>query len=219
MKKILSIIIIILITFWNQVSALTWNLDLSNQSATSPGSSTSIISVSTWSITQYINENNDSETIGNYFKWYYYDSLFWFFKLDWSPTLTNNVRVIASTDKCSSGYWYKIWWYAYSEYSGLIDFDYSNDIFVYYCDSDSKLHWFAYSENNWFQNFEWISLSLVSVTSNIPSIFQNTWDPFFVNNNTMLLQNKNDIFTNVIQWQVNNVEVAKETIFYVLKQK
>lgn len=220
MKKYFRIILLWFNLFYNQLAlAVTWDLDITTQNAINLGSNSSLISVSTWSTTQYINENNDSETIWNSFSWYYYDSAFWFFKLNWSSTWSNNVRVVSSTDKCSSGYWYKIWWYAYSEYAWLIDFDFNNDIFVYYCESDSKLHWFAYSENNWFQNFDWIWLDLISVTTNIPEIFQNNWDPFFVNNNTMLLENKNDIFTNAIQWQRNNVEVAKETIFYVLKQK
>lgn len=228
-KKIFVKILLFFWIFYNLVSfAFTWDLDLSTQNATSTWSNQSIISVSTWSITKYINENNDSETIWNYFEWYYYDTVFWFFKLDWSWTWSNNVRVVSSTYKCDSWYWYKLWWYAYSEYAGLIDFDYDNDIFVYYCEDDSELHWFAYSENNWFQNFDGIGLSnIVITTTNIPEMFQNSGDPFFVNNNTLLLENKYDIFTNevkwkitnIVNWELKNVDTWKETIFYVLKTK
>ncbi len=219
-KKIISF----LLAFWLSANfittnALTGDLNIASQAAVWTWSSSSVISFSTWTITQYINQNNDSETIWNYLSWYYYDTSFWFFKLDWSATWSDNVSVVASTSKCPTWYGYKLGWYAYSPYAGFIDFDYNSDIFVYYCESDSALHWFAYSENNWFQNFDWIWLNLISITTNIPAIFQNSGDPFFVNNNTLLLENKNSVFANVIQWQSNTTDTWKETIFYVLKQK
>lgn len=148
--------------------------DFDSQSATSSGSNNSTVWFSTGGLsldgtasgtTSYINKNNDSDTIGNYLRGYYYDTQLGFFRLDWNLTdTTKNVRIISSTDKCGTGYGYKFGGYAYGEAGGYIKFDYNNDIFVYYCESDKKLHGYAYSEHTGFQNFEGLSFEVVALS-------------------------------------------------------
>lgn len=86
--------------------------DFTPQPATSSGSNNSRVWFSTGQAstgtTSYINKNNDSDTIGNYLRGYYYDTQFGFFRLDWNTADTSqNVRIISSTDKCGTGYGYK----------------------------------------------------------------------------------------------------------------
>lgn len=166
--------------------------DFSPQSATSSGSNGNTVWFSTGGsatgTTSYINKNNDSDTIGNYLRGYYYDTEFGFFRLDWNLTdTTKNVRIVSSTDKCGTGYGYKFAGYAYSEAAGYIKFDYNNDIFVYYCESDDKLHGYAYSQHIGFQSFEGLNFEVVALSQNSPisPFFGN--DPFFVNNTSIIL--------------------------------
>jgi hypothetical protein len=95
---------------------LTFALDIlgtnfPSQGSTSPGSNNSTVWFSTGSsssgTTSYWNKNNDSDTIGNYLRGYYYDTQFGFFLLDWNTDSIKNVHIIGSTDKCGSGYGYK----------------------------------------------------------------------------------------------------------------
>lgn len=165
--------------------------NFSPQSATGSGSNNSTVWFSTGGAstgtTSYINKNNDSDIISNYLRGYYYDTQFGFFKLDWNPTdTTKNVRIVSSTDKCGGGYGYKFAGYAYSEAAGFIKFDYSNDIFVYYCESDKRLHGYAYSEHIGFQNFEGLSFEIVALSQNVPNLTFGS-DPFFINNNSLIL--------------------------------
>lgn len=143
--------------------------DFLPQQTTSSGSNNSTAWFSTGAAstgtTSYINKDNDSDTIGNYLRGYYYDTQLGFFRLDWNLTdTTKNVRVISSTDKCGTGYGYKFGGYAYGEAGGYIKFDYNNDIFVYYCESDKKLHGYAYGEHTGFQNFEGLSFEVVALS-------------------------------------------------------
>jgi hypothetical protein len=76
------------------------------QSASSNGSNGSIISVD--SNLSYINKGQNSSVVGNYFTGYYYDSVLGYFEADWSVNESENIRVVGSTGKCSSGYGYKL---------------------------------------------------------------------------------------------------------------
>lgn len=201
--------------------------NLSPQSATSSGSNNSKIWFSTGGslsgTTSYINKNNDSDTIGNYLKGYYYDTVLGFFKLDWNSTdTTQNVSILSSTDKCVSGYGYKFWGYAASDTAGYIQFNHDANNFVYYCESDKKLHGWAYSEQIGFQSFEGISFEIVALAQNPQSL--PSWnDPFFVNNNTKILmgtttssnggQNK----MNTIQGKWLARKSWQEVFFYIVK--
>lgn len=96
-----------------------------------------------------VNTGNDSDIIGNSLKGYYHDTYFGGFQLDWNKVDPNlNVHVADSTEKCANGsYGYKFAGYAYSKLGGFVNFGYSNDIFVYYCVGDQKLHGYAYHQN------------------------------------------------------------------------
>ncbi len=179
----------VLVTFALDVTDTTF----SPQSATSSGSNNSQIWFSTGSTssgtTSYINKNNDSDVIGNYLRGYYYDTQFGYFKLDWNETNANeNVHVASSTDKCGTGYGYKFSGFAQSTTAGFINFNHDVSNFVYYCESDKKLHGWAYSEHLGFQSFEGIGFEVVALSQNNPSLSTGN-DPFFVNNNSVILMN------------------------------
>lgn len=169
---------------------------------------------------EYWNKGNNSTVIGNYFRGYYYDTMLWFFRLDWSADTSENVRIIGSTGICPSGYGYKLWGYAYSESAGFIDFDYNSNIFVYYCEIDKELHGFGYSEMVGFQNFEGIGFEIIP---NIGTVAETTGTGVFVNDTTTI----NDIVTftwatsnydyNTIGGDTINLDVTEESIFYIIK--
>ncbi len=213
---------ILLGIFWYVFAEDVISEIIPSNTATSPWSNNSYIQ--TWagnSQAQYINKGNNSTVIGNYFKGYYYDSVYGFFRLD-EPTLqpSERVRVVSSTGKCPSWYGYKLWWYAYSSVWGVIDFDYNNNIFVYYCESDKKLHGYGYNENIGFQSFEWIGFEIIP---NITTNNVTTGTGFFVNDITSI----DDIVTyswatsnydyNTIGWDVIELDATQESIFYIVK--
>lgn len=219
-NKLLYIAFSLIILSWVMVYA-SQSIEITKQTSTWVWSNSSNITFSidsyTWS-TKYINHNDDSEIIWNYFEWYYYDNYMWFFKLNWSADTTKNVKIISSTNKCVWGYWYKIWWYAYSNHYWLIDFDYNNDIFVYYCTIDNKLHWYAYLETIWFQNFEWIKIENISPAN----IAVNSNNPFFVNDSSMILltdYKESNWELSVVDWEKKNIHYWDESIFYIFKPK
>lgn len=179
-------------------------------------SNSSVVSVISWEEVGYWNLGNNSTVIGNYFRGWYYDSVFWFFQLDWSTDSENNVHVIGSTSACSTWYGYKLWGYAYSSYYWFIDFNYSGNIFVYYCVEDGALHGYAYNSHIWFQDFEWIWFEIIP---NISSVADNTWTWIFINDTTKInLPNYWDGNINsYIWWDVIQSEDDKESIFYIIK--
>ncbi len=196
----------------SQYSDLTW----------SNGSNISF-TWSTWKEWYYVNNRDNSAIIWNYFTWFYYDSLFWFFKLDWSPNEYDNVRIIDSTNKCSTWYWYKLWWKAYSEISWYIDFAYDDDTFVYYCLDTGELHGKAYWKYIWYQNFEWIELTIIkevedlTVTATATGVFIN--DVTTVNKSRAL---EPDLIPTYwweinIWWNIYQIDTTKESIFYIIK--
>ncbi|MDP2104079.1 MAG: hypothetical protein Q8K26_04115 [Candidatus Gracilibacteria bacterium] len=195
------------------------------QPATSSGSNNSTVWFSTGGLsldetasgtTSYINKTNDSDTIGNYLRGYYYDTQFGFFRLDWNLVdTTKNVRIISSTDKCGTGYGYKFGGYAYGEAGGYIKFDYNNDIFVYYCESDDKLHGYAYSEHTGFQSFEGLSFEIIALSGNTPSLTFGS-DSFFVNNTSLILMGLSGRSTDIQGESVAN-QKGREVIFYIVK--
>lgn len=203
--------------------------DFLPQPATSSGSNNSTVWFSTgWlsldgtatGTTSYWNKDNDSTTIGNYFKGYYYDTQFGFFRLDGSSinneiSVDQDVRIVSSTDRCGEGYGYKFAGYAYSEAAGYIKFDYNNDIFVYYCESDKKLHGYAYSEHAGFQNFEGLSFEVVALSANVSTLTFGS-DPFFVNNTSLILMGLSGHLTDVQGESVAN-QKWHEVIFYIVK--
>ena len=164
--------------------------------------------------TIYVNFWDNSSIIWNYFKWYYYDSVYWFFKLNWSNDESKNVRIVNSTTKCSDWYWYKLWWYAWSENFWFINFSYNKDYFVYYCLKDKKLHWYAYMKDVWFQNFEWIDFEIKPTPS---SQAIQVDDDNFINDTTEITNPKYEIEDQVINWNIQYMNDKKGSIFYIIK--
>ena len=207
-------------------SAVGWDVIsqyIPTQTTSNPGSSSSLISFTASDSNAdaaYINKWNNSTIIWNYFEWYYYDSVFWFFKLDWTDNPRERVSVVSATSACVSSYGYKLWGYAYSEDFWFMDFDYNSDVFVYYCEWDKELHGYAYSKTLWFQNFEWIQFE---ITPNVWTIVENTSTWVFVNDTTQI--ESIQIYTwstsnfdyNSIWWDINEFDTTKESIFYIIK--
>lgn len=201
-------------------------LEFGNQTATQSWSSQSVlqtISDNTFSW-WYVNKDNDFWVEGNYFRWYYYDSNYWFFRFDWSSDLSQNVRIIGSTDKCSDGSaGYMFWWLAKSvdtnswSVSGFMNFHYSNDIYVYWCMWDQKLHWLAYNDDYGFQNFEWFYFTTLQdewITHSLTDFASE--DSFFVNDYSNILNTEFEWINN-IQWDIVDTEYGKEIIWTIIK--
>ena len=176
--------------------------NFSNQTSTGTWSNNSIISVD--SNLSYVNKWDNSSVIWNYFTWFYYDSFLWYFQTDWNDSnQSENVRITWSTWKCSTWYGYKLWGYAWSNSVGYIDFDYNDDVFVYYCVGTWELEWYAYSTFVGFQNFEWIAFDIdvepVTETEDIPN--SSTWT--FVNESTTIIDSGNIEWNDKISWNDN----------------
>lgn len=196
------------------------------QSSTGSGSNGSVIMVGTGGVSadgtatgmvEYVNKDDDQTMFGNYLRGYYYDTQLGFFKLDWSENPSDNVRFVASTTKCASGYGYSLGGYAYGQDGGLIDFDYSSDISVYYCENDKKLHGYAYSVDAGFQSFEGISLEAWSGGYRANFALSGE-DPYFINNSTMLLSSiPPELQATAIQGETQSRSWGVETIFYIVK--
>ena len=186
--------------FWATVAYWTdtiWEY-IKTQTATLKGSNNSEVTFSNNLTTYYINKDNNNSSIWDYFKGYYYDNRFWYFRLDWSPTKTNNTRIVSTTSKCASWDWYKLWGFAYSKYAWYIDFDYDSNIYVYYCESDEKLHGYWYSKHLWFQAFEWIWFKIVSIDTT-PDIEDDGW----FTNDWSVIENDTTNWTN--NWSSENI--------------
>ncbi|NDK09898.1 hypothetical protein GW846_03905 [Candidatus Gracilibacteria bacterium] len=218
------------IVFAIQTYAADIPYTISTQGATQSGSNNSIISTnSSWSgALSYVNKGDNSSVIGNYFTGIYYDSVYGFFKTDWSSTPSENVRVIDSTSKCSSGYGYKLGGFAKSEDFGYVDFDYNSNIYVYYCVSDGALHGYSYSLNNGFQNFEGIAFEIQKQASN-PSANPSGTGVFVNDESTITQPGTNSLTPNegnainsnftpeTIQNDSFKFESVNESLFYIIK--
>lgn len=228
-KKLAFLLITFVVVFFSGVSfadnvshIFTW------QSATSNGSNNSLISVgapyTSWSDTlKYINKWENSSIIWNYFEGYYYDSIYGYFKVDHLPNKQENIRITWATSKCPTGYWYKLWWYAYSDYYGFIDFDYNSNVFVYYCLSDWVLHWHAYNETLWFQNFEGITFPIKVEPTRVAEL---TSTGVFINDESQIIDQERNVVESAensnfskstIQNDVFEFDVDKESLFYIIK--
>jgi hypothetical protein len=163
--------------------------------------------------TYYTNKEDNSSIIWNYFKGYYYDSAYWYFKLDWSSDKSKNVRIVDSTDKCN-WYWYKLWWYAYSEDFWFIDFSYDDSHFVYYCVLDKELHWYAYLDKIWFQNFDWIWFEIAPQVDSDTGVVESD---DFVNDKTEITNPYYENEDDVIWWNVQYIKDTKWSVFYIIK--
>ena len=227
-NKILQIFTIkaqafLLFCFFVWIASAVWGDVMSQiiptQSASSLWSNNSIIQF-TSSDARYMNKWNNSTIIWNYFEWYYYDSMFWFFRLDWTNNPTQRVSIVWATAACVTSYGYKLGWYAYSPDFWFMDFDYNNDIFVYYCVWDKELRGYGYSKTLWFQNFEWIWFEIIPT---VRTDAENTSTWIFVNDTTNIESiqiypwSTSNFDYNSIWWDINEFDTTKESIFYIIK--
>lgn len=207
---------VFLYVFANDIMTL-----ISRQSATTLGSNNAQVTFSYtgWGETYYVEKGGNSTIIGNYLKGYYYDSMMWFFQLDWSSNTSKNVSIIDSTSMCSSSYGYKLGWYARNPYYGFIDFDYDTNTFVYYCEWDKKLHWYGYNKYVWFQSFEGIGFELYPWTG---ALLGTTSSDLFVNDTTTINQKNvssgsNSNYSNSGIWgDIFNIDDTKESVIYII---
>jgi len=169
------IALLVLLSSWlyyTIASANSSSVLLDAQASTGLGSNSSQVQIFADTL-EYHNRGNNSSVIGNYFVWNYYDSIYGNFTLNWSTNTLENVRIVSSTSACWTGdYGYQLGWYAYSELGWYIDFDYNDSIFVYYCNSDNSLRWYAYSAHIGYQNFAGISFDIEYIDENEPELPQ-----------------------------------------------
>ncbi len=222
-----SILSIIILFWWTIAYAIDSVSDyIKTNSSTSFGSNNSKITFSNNLLSYYVNKNNDHIIVWDYFKWYYYDSVYWYFKFNWNNDRTKNVSFVWTTDKCSSWEWYKIWWYAYSKYAWYIKFDYDNNNYVYYCKNDNKLHWYGYSKHLWFQSFEWIVFKIAKTQRVAPNIND---EGNFANDTDKIDEELNSWWAKTIwgwdKYEIDNAKVIEstwslknnESIFWIIK--
>jgi hypothetical protein len=222
-----SVFLCALGVFWVVFAADYLSDSLDYGIATASGSNNSLISIVTdtgspGSVKEakYWNKWDNSTIIDNFFTGYYFDSSYGFFRLDWSANQQENIRVVSSTSACPTGYGYKIGGYARSEYFWFIDFDYSSSVYVYYCESDKKMHGYGYSETLGFQNFEGISFDIIP---NIGGIAETTSSGIFVNDTTSLPNigvfsgGSSNFDYNSLFGDTFSLDATKESIFYIIK--
>ena len=218
-KIIISLVFILWIWVWIAFANTFPKIQIAAQEASNNSHDDYKISIKTSSWAYYVNNGNNSAIIWNYFEWYYYDSLYWVFKFDWSSDKTKNVRVIDSTNKCSSSYWYNLWWKAKSDNWWFIDFSW-----VYYCLADGKLHWKWNNSLIWEQDFEWIAFEII--TKGDTTTQKDSKDDVFVNDDTKV-DNKEKLkweesetsnaWDFKIWWNEFHVDDTSESIFYIIK--
>ncbi len=232
-RTLVSILIAFALTTGVIFAATGVQLLISQQSATILWSNNSTISFSTWGVTKhthYVNEGDNSTIIWNYLQWYYYDSVFWYFSLNWSTNKNENVRIIWTTSKCWTWFWYKLWWKAKWIYSTgwtdmdsawYIDFDHNSSTFVYYCENDKKLHWKWYSRWIWYQDFEWIWFEILADWTTTTTF---TWaTDLFLNDNTnvdiieVFTGSNSNASLDKLLWEEYNFDADKGSIFYIIK--
>lgn len=166
-RLLLSFSILFLVFTSNSVFAT----DVSISLVTSTGSlgsnwSQVIFSPLENSATHYINTNGDATTIWNKLGWYYIDTLYGPFVFDWGVDTNLEAHISGSTPLCSQWFGYKFSWFVRSLGNvgsnvspfWYIRLDNPQDDGVYYCESDSMLHGFAYSDHLGRINFEGIRL-------------------------------------------------------------
>lgn len=178
------------------------------QISTGTGSNNSKISTLTGAVS-YINKGDDSSISGNYFSGYYYDSVNWFYRFNWDSSNPdeNNVHVAGLTDACGNGsIGYKLEGFSRGDAGGYMNFSYDNNIFVYYCTNDARLHGFAYNINEGFQNFTGIAFDINASTTNIPIVPTIVNDQNFVNN-----------FSRILDPNAVSNDAEKISVFYIIK--
>lgn len=214
-KNIFSILL-----FFTVCTQIVFALDDENILSTSSNISDNTYFSTWWIYTKYYNKDTNSDIVWDYLWGHYYNKNYWFFQLDWSADKLQNVRIIWSTSKCSSWYWYRFDWYAKSETWWFIDFWYDKDTYVYYCVWDKRLYWKAYFPAVWEISFDGILLEILPPSAT-PTV-NNSKDAFFVNNTTIIFWNTdwNNYNTDInLSWEKKWAKYWAESVFYIWKQK
>lgn len=233
------ILLTFIITFWTWITYWIdsiWDY-IKTQIATWSWSNSNTTTISRWAkTTYYINKDNNNNYLGDYLRWFYYDNIYWYFRLDWSSDLTESVHfenwpiVINYPWNSICNNWYKLWWKAYSKYVWFINFNFDASTFVYYCKDDNSLHWHTNSISLWRQSFEWIQFRTIK-TNEIQKIEDNST----FKNNSNLIKDKdtydtsnNNFDNNESIWWWDKFEIERteiiewrwkynESIFWIIK--
>lgn len=118
----------------------------------------------------FINYNNDTTVVGDYFTWEYYDAAYWVFTINSSTAQRLKVASLNNTACLNNTtyQWYSLQGFAYNREFWNIDFAAPWTPGSYLCipkDSTNKslksyLWWYAYSSYIGYQNFDNISLDV-----------------------------------------------------------
>ena len=204
-------------TIWDYIKTQTSTWTWTNQNK---------ITFSKHKTTYYINKDDDNILIWDMLRWYYYDNIYWYFRLDWSQNSSDNVHITNETvSNWACTEWYKFSWKAYSKYMWYINFNYSSSIFVYYCKTDNKIYWDTYSTNLWKQNLDWIKINLreKQIIDNIEQKVEIQDDNQYIeDDNTIDWTNKNWNNNNIWGWdkyeiENSNTEKLDWNVFWIIK--
>ncbi len=107
--------------------------------------------------------------------------------------------------------------------ANIIDFDFDNNTFVYYCLDDGQLYGYGYSEDLWFQNFEGIAFDIYADVENQSE--SPTENDDFSNDGTSITNpeslsgetNDSHFTPNTIQNNIIDFETTEESLFYIIK--
>lgn len=201
-KILIFIWIIIFSLIWVYWINIIWDY-IKTQTSTWTGTNNNKITFSHKKTTYYINKDDDNILTWDKLRWYYYDNIYWYFRLDWSQTESDNVHVSSwPTTILGCTEWYKFSWKAYSKYVWYIDFNYNSTVFVYYCNdiNNKKIYWDTYSTNLWKQNLDWIEIRIKEKI-----IIDKIEEYIDISNDTDLIENENSIDWSNNNWNNNNI--------------
>lgn len=193
-KKTLSICVCFAVMTLITQAANDTMIDLGNQ--------TSLWGIVLSGSTSYINTRSNSDVVGNYFSWSYFSHVYGLFDFV-------DVKFVWGTWKCSAWYGYKLSGRAFSPAAGTIYFAYGPDEFVYYCESDHKLHGNAFIPALWEQSFEWITFELLPWLQWLQASV-GTSGVMFVNESTKI---------GIEKWEIQSKKLWDPAIFYIWKPK
>jgi len=202
----LKISLFIIITFFS-IIWITYAIDviwdyIKTQISTWTWTNSNKIIFSNKKTTYYINKDDDNILIWDQLRWYYYDNIYWYFRLDWSQDLARNVYI---NDWPYNIWWcneaYSFTWSAYSKYMWYIDFYYDSNNFVYYCNDDDKkiIYWTGYTELLWKQIFDWIKINIRK-----KQIINDITEKVITQDDNNYIENTGSIQSNY-NWNNNNI--------------
>ena len=178
--------------------------------------------------TYYINKDDDDILTWDQLRWYYYDNIYWYFRLDWSQDTSKNVYINSwPTNIWSCNEAYSFTWSAYSKYMWYMKFYYDSNNFVYYCKDDKTVYWTWYTQNLWKEIFDWIKINIKEkqVIDNITEKVENQDDNNYIEDNNSIKNNYNWNNNNIWGWDKYKIENTKvgdfnktwENVFWIIK--